>query len=272
MFEFNALSPMKMILSGSQRLAAVFVLLWSAIVSAFVPVQTTQLESFGALHMAGGGMMDVANFATQQAPQTTKFVTNKMCPFAQKVWIALEASGAPYELEEVSLYGPNGKPDWFWELNPSGTVPVLVCHGGATVYPDSDLALDVIEDGSAIVGVTLNDKVKLDNSNKKLQAQIQEWRQSMLNDKLLPIGKKAVLGGSKQKLYDVLQEMNGKVVGPFLCGEQLTSADCAVFPFLWRLDNEYGMKKYPKLSAWLKHCNNHMAFSKTVQSAWWWWW
>jgi Glutathione S-transferase, N-terminal domain len=107
------------------------------------------------------------------------------------VWIALEATGAPYEMQEVALYGPNGKPDWFWDLNPDGTVPVLVCHGGAVVYPDSDLALDTIEDGSAIIGMRLNDRVNLED--KQLKQRIKDWRKSV--NAMLPIGKEAVLGG-----------------------------------------------------------------------------
>ena len=173
----------------------------------------------------------------------------------------------PYEMEEVSLYGPNGKPDWFWELNPDGTVPVLVCHGGAVVYPDSELALDQIENGSAL-GVG---GFKVDTKDKFLMQRIRAWSDSI--KAMLPIGKSAVLGGSKKKLFDVLKKMDSKVVGPYLCGEQVTSADCAAFPFLWRLNDEYGLDDYPNLKQWLKSCcDNNVAFQKTVQSAWWWWW
>jgi len=82
----------------------------------------------------------------------TQFVTNKQCPFAQKAWIALEASGCPYEMREVSLYGSGGKPDWFWKLNPQGTVPIVAVKGGTgggedAVFADSELILDVVGDG-----------------------------------------------------------------------------------------------------------------------------
>ena len=90
----------------------------------------------------------MANFALRQSPSSTTFVTNRACPFAQKAWIALEACQAPFEMKEVSLYGNNGKPDWFLELNPAGTVPVLECFGGAVVLPDSDLILDQICTGA----------------------------------------------------------------------------------------------------------------------------
>ena len=90
----------------------------------------------------------------------------------------------PYRMEEISLYGPNGKPDWFWKLNPRGTVPVLVCHGGAVIHADSDRILDEIgndvEGGSRIVP---KDNVEIERA--------QSFR-TLLNE-FLPIGKKAVL-------------------------------------------------------------------------------
>ena len=58
---------------------------------------------------AAMSLIDAANFAVRQSPTTTRFITNKMCPFAQKAYIALEVANAPYEMEEISLYGPNGK-------------------------------------------------------------------------------------------------------------------------------------------------------------------
>lgn len=55
------------------------------------------------------------------------FVTSRPCPFAQRVWIALEEVSIPYEMQEVALFGGR-KPDWFLQLNPVGKVPVLVVH------------------------------------------------------------------------------------------------------------------------------------------------
>ena len=102
-----------------------------------------------------------------------KFVTNKMCPYAQKVWIALEVFDVPYSLTEVSLYGPNGKPSWFLKLNPRGTVPVLLNKDSGEVYPDSDLILNYF--------------LNLDKSESSLK-EIKSWR-NVLNARLIPIGK-----------------------------------------------------------------------------------
>lgn len=185
---------------------------------------------------------------------------------AQKAWIALEAAGVPYRMEEISLYGPNGKPDWFWKLNPRGTVPVLVCRGGAVIHADSDRILDEIgndvEGGSRIVP---KDNVEIERA--------QSFR-TLLNE-FLPIGKKAVLGGDKKKMWTKLKELDGLIEGPFVCGQDITVADCAGFPFLWRIDSEYGpVENYGcnNIRSWLDTCKSNRAFSKTIQGSWWWWW
>jgi len=216
-----------------------------------------------------GGLEQAANFAVRQSPSSTRFVTNKMCPYAQKVWIALEVVKAPYDMEEISLYGPDGKPDWFWELNPAGTVPVLECYGGAVVISDSDLILDQIVNGVVEGG---NRLAPIEGDNADL---VREWRIRI--NEMLPIGKAAVHGDKiqKNKLTVILQDLDGRAkVGSYLCGDEVTLADCGAFPFLWRLDSELDLEKLKcnKLKSWLKKCEENPAFFTTIQSSWWWWW
>lgn len=240
-------------------------LVWSTWVLTVLLV--SPVKALAVLKMAMGSA-EIANFAARQSPSSTRFVTNKRCPFAQKAWIALEVCGAPYEMKEVALYGSNGKPNWFLELNPEGTVPVLEVYGGAMILPDSDLILTEISNG-VVEGGTI-----LKPDNDETSELVDQWRDNVA--KLLPIGKSLVLngGGSRRaQLFDMLQSLENNVVGPFLCGEKITLADCAAFPFLWRLDQEYGLQDdCPKIGAWLSTCQKMDAFSKTIQSAWWWWW
>jgi len=218
------------------------------------------------------GVCCTAAFSAKMPAPPARFITNKMCPFAQKSWVALECAEVPYRLEEVSLYGAGGKPDWFWELNPAGTVPVLVVSTGdgekQVVLPDSDDIITAIERGE-IDGVA----PALVAASKD-NPQVQEWR-SLINRKLIPVGKQAVLGGSsnqKTKLNDLLQELEAKVAGPFLVGDSVTTADCHAFPFLWRIEQEFGLADCPALNGWLKRCQQEPAFRKTIQRSWWWWW
>lgn len=209
---------------------------------------------------------------TESSP--VRLITNKKCPFAQKAWLALECSQIPYKMEEISLYGAGGKPAWFWKLNPAGTVPVLVQELGSNtqVWPDSDLILKAIAEGEV-----LHDKNKLKISELDSQA-IDEWRKSI--NEMLPIGKKAVSGqGNKSSLAKLLQdELESKLSNDntdYLVGNSITIADCHAFPFLWRLDQEFGLANglnCPKLGDWVDKRSKQAEFRKTIQSAWWWWW
>lgn len=204
-----------------------------------------------------------------QSSSTTSLVlvTNKMCPFAQKAWIALEASDITYEMKQVSLYGPGGKPDWFWKLNPKGQVPVVVSDN-ENVIVDSDRILDEFASGS-IADSSL--RVKDEDQEYK----IKKFRTKI--DELLPIGKSAVLGGDKIRLWEKLKELDDLIDGaPCVAGDQITVADCAGFPFLWRLNEEFpeqwlqnGCHNIP---IWLDFCSVQKPFKKTIQSPWWWWW
>lgn len=166
-------------------------------------------------------------------------------------------------MEEISLYGAGGKPKWFLQLNPSGTVPVLNVNDGKKVIPDSEEILDYIssEDNAITCCYDKNDKI--------LSSKVDTWRKN-ISEKVIPIGKRAVLGGSKENLFTLLSELEEQVEGPFLCGDSITVADCCAFPFIWRLDQEFGVDG--KLKDWLNVCESEKAFKMSIQRAWWWWW
>ena len=204
-----------------------------------------------------------------ESTQEIEFVTNTWCPFAQKAWIALEASDAKYQMREVQLYGAGAKPDWFWELNPKGTVPVVVVNDGdeKTVLADSEDILEAIMDG----------RIKGDGNMISSENEIdliRHWRHTILKQ-IIPVGKSAVLGGSKEKLKTLLKELDVQVTGPYLTGEKFTVADAAAFPFFWRLNKEYGLgsKDTPNIKAWLDMCLEDESVVTTIPtSGWWWWW
>lgn len=59
-------------------------------------------------------------------------ITNKVCPFAQRVWLTLLEKGCQFEFKEVSL---TQKESWFTEIykkafgsdpNSDGKVPVII--------------------------------------------------------------------------------------------------------------------------------------------------
>lgn len=216
------------------------------------------------------------------SPPLVRFITNQRCPFAQKAWIALEASSTPYEMIEVSLYGGGGKPDWFWKLNPQGTVPIVTTSdslgkGGdeVVVYADSELILDAVGAGKVAGG---GDSILLEDLLSEVEKKHSDHWRRIISKQLLPVGKSAVLGGSVSNLRLLLKDLNSQVVGPYLVGEKMTLADCAAFPFLWRIDQEFGIGDgdddgEEKLRLWLDNCRKTEPFRRTILAqGWWWWW
>mmetsp|Transcript_73555 Transcript_73555/g.143915 ORF Transcript_73555/g.143915 Transcript_73555/m.143915 type:complete len:221 (-) Transcript_73555:19-681(-) len=186
-----------------------------------------------------------------------RFITNKMCPFAQRTWICLEETGLPYSFEEISLYGAGGKPAWFRKLNPKGEVPVLVIGDKAVCGSEDTLnAIETLPDSS----------FKVDTSSN-----VHVWR-DRINKELLPVGKRLVLGADKQGVHDLLRSLEPHVVGPYLAGD-FSLADISAAPFLQRLHSEYGIPQdCPRLAEVWGLLQDRPSVRKTIQQSWWWWW
>ena len=60
------------------------------------------------------------------AEHDLKLYSGWFCPFVQRVWIALEEKGIPYQYIEVNPYH---KPQSLLDLNPRGLVPTLQYQG-----------------------------------------------------------------------------------------------------------------------------------------------
>ncbi|KAM7452296.1 Glutathione S-transferase omega-1 [Porites harrisoni] len=66
----------------------------------------------------------------------------RFCPYAQRPRLVLAAKGIDYECVNVNL---KDKPDWFLDLNPGGTVPVIEQPDGAVIY-ESAICCDYLEE------------------------------------------------------------------------------------------------------------------------------
>ena len=120
-----------------------------------------------------------------------------------------------------------------------------------SVFADSELILEAVDDGRIPCGKDgiLQMTSKLSEKEKQ---NVDKWRR-MISKQLIPIGKSAVLGGPVPKLRTLLKELDDCVTGPYLTGDKMTTADAAAFPFIWRLDKEYGIEE-KNLRAWLDKC------------------
>mmetsp|Transcript_31312 Transcript_31312/g.73013 ORF Transcript_31312/g.73013 Transcript_31312/m.73013 type:complete len:248 (+) Transcript_31312:96-839(+) len=196
--------------------------------------------------------------------EPVQLITNRLCPFAQKAWIALEESALPYTSKEVSLYGSGGKPDWFMKLNPKGEIPVLVSADGDAVV-DSELILDWVAD--AAPAMAPQDQ-ELGN----------KWR-ATISRQLAPAGKRFVqMGGAsaEEAMHASLAELDSILkasAGDFATGSSFSVADAAAVPFIQRIEQRYGLpESTPALRDWWAKVQARPGVQRTLQSSWWWWW
>ncbi len=75
-------------------------------------------------------------FKLGQALVVFRLVAQDLCPYVQRCRVLLEEKRAPYVTEYIQL---DQKPEWFLDISPSGTVPLLV-HGDVVI--DDSLAIN----------------------------------------------------------------------------------------------------------------------------------
>jgi glutathione S-transferase len=63
------------------------------------------------------------------------------CPYCARVRIALAEKGIEYETVEIDL---SDRPDWIYEKNPLGKVPIL--EEGDFVLPESEMIMEYVEE------------------------------------------------------------------------------------------------------------------------------
>ncbi|RUS88874.1 hypothetical protein EGW08_003313 [Elysia chlorotica] len=73
--------------------------------------------------------------------QVCRIYSMRMCPYAQRARLIAAAKGISHDIVNIDL---NNKPDWFFDLNPYGEVPVVL-HNGRHVY-ESLIAAEYLEE------------------------------------------------------------------------------------------------------------------------------
>ena len=194
--------------------------------------------------------------------------TNRMCPYAQRVAIALEHSGLKHERVEVDLYGSNGftKKDLKAVeakagLSPKGYIPVLALDN------------ETIRESTACVeriGALAPDKLAPSD------AAAAAWAVAHCDGPITRAGKDAVFSGraSTPELERALRDLDARLEGrDYIAGDALSTADCVMLPFLFRIRKELEVPAdAPRLRGYLDRAFAHPSFRRTVAEPYWWWW
>lgn len=172
----------------------------------------------------------------------------RFCPYAERARLVLAAKGIEHECVNINL---KDKPEWFFELNPVGKVPVIELPGGKVIY-ESVICCDFLED--MYPGKTqLFPKDPYEKHKQRLLVEV-------LCNKITSAFYKSVRGGDEANeeldkqlsaFEKELKERNTKFIG----GSSPSMADYLIWPWIERLHvmtNHFktDLGKFPVLSAW----------------------
>ncbi|EEQ85623.1 hypothetical protein RJZ56_005338 [Blastomyces dermatitidis] len=160
------------------------------------------------------------------------------CPFVQRVWIALEVKGIPYQYIEVDPYN---KPESLLEVNPRGLVPAIR-QGNWGCYESTVLLeyLDDLEAGNPL----------LPPRDPQLRAHCRLWADHV-NRHIIPTFYRLLQEQDVQKQTTHSEELQAEinklvnashVHGPFFLGPAISYVDIQFAPWMLRLSRV--LKRY----------------------------
>lgn len=177
------------------------------------------------------------------------FFGNAFCPFAQRIWIALELKGIPYQYVEVIpphvVSPPVSKPEALLEVNPDGNIP-CIRHGNWGIW-ESSVMMEYLEELEG--GVALLPRGR---GSAQIRAHCRLWVDHV-ERKVLPAfyavlltpppqdGEEASQTENRRVLMNTLQSAITKLVnashaiGPFFLGENISYVDVVFAPWIIRL-------------------------------------
>ena len=186
-----------------------------------------------------------------------KAVGHRLCPFVQRMAIALRSAAYEYEIEYVDL---DRLPAWLLKIAPLARVPVLLANG-QTLY-ESLVILEFIND---LRSGRLHPEDTLERARQRSlmafasEALALNWRWSMSRsqDEFDRLG---------QRLRDYLRYAESQIEAhPYFNGDQLTLIDIAFAPLLQRLgyiERDSSLDPFgdcPKLRDWAHSLCSHSA-------------
>jgi glutathione S-transferase len=162
------------------------------------------------------------------------------CPFCARVRLVLAEKAQPYETIEIDL---DNRPEWIYDLNPSGKVPVL---DDGFVLPESAVIMEYLEERFPATALLPADAAA------RARSRLSVFR----FDDLLGDDYYAFRRNRPNELEGRLAELP---VGSDLF------VDLAYVPWLLRLRELYGVALPDRLDAWLAELSNRPSVARELE-------
>ncbi|BAS67599.1 glutathione S-transferase family protein [Bathymodiolus septemdierum thioautotrophic gill symbiont] len=177
-----------------------------------------------------------------------ELISFKLCPFAQRAIISLNAQNVDYKMTYINPMDP---PDWFKEISPTGQVPLLKADD--TPIFESLVITEFINEIS---------EKSLHPTNIIKAANNRSWiiySSDMLGDMFNIItGNEEKFNAAKTELMQKFAKVSmAKTQGKFFNGNEFNMIDAAFAPIFMRLawineftDNAVSLLELPEIKAW----------------------
>jgi glutathione S-transferase len=193
----------------------------------------------------------------------------RRCPYAMRARLALQVSGLPYELREVSL---KSKPAKMLAASPKGTVPVLVLPGGQVIDESLDIMRWALRQNDPDGWLTVD---SLDNMLTVIAGNDGDFKHALdrykyPNRYLLESGSDAKAFARAQRVQAAswLQTLEPRLSQAWLCGHQASLADMATAPFVRQFAHTdtkwFAEQPWPMLQAWLARFETSALFEAVM--------
>lgn len=185
-------------------------------------------------------------------PGTLRLYSMRFCPYAQRTRLVIEHKHIPVETINVNL---KRKPDWLFEMNPTGLVPVL--QWGDKVLYESGACNDYLDE--AFPQNKLN---PADPYQRARDRQLWESMGKMISSFYDVAGTQGKDEKVLARLFRAFSRYEKELTrrgGPFFGGSQVCMADLMLWPWFERLPvvnavvpaTTITAQKYPKLAEWI---------------------
>lgn len=155
----------------------------------------------------------------------------RRCPYAMRARMALLYAGIPVDIEEVDF---KNKPATMLNISPKGTVPVLRRTDGAVIDESLDIMLWALEQHDP--------EGWRDADQAETKALITEndgpFKAALDRYKYPTRYPDEDCSGARDQGKDFLMALNTRLTAqPYLCGDHITLAAIAIFPFIRQFAN-----------------------------------
>jgi glutathione S-transferase len=173
------------------------------------------------------------------------------CPYVARVRIVLAEKGIEFEAVEIDL---SDRPDWFYEKNSSGRVPVI--EGDGWILPESAVIMEFLEERYPEPALLPADPAD------RAAARLLIFRDSDLTSPYYALRREEE--GARERYDEALGRFEA-LLGeqPYLSGAEYGLADIALVPWFLRARDMLGVELdgFPALEDWLARLEERPAIA-----------